>query len=171
MTIREIYDTYNQMVYNVALSYVQNSENAQEITQDVFVKVYEKLDSFNEKSTIKTWIYRITVNQSLDFIKMSGRKKRFGFMTGLVDRQNREHSVFTHFDHPGVQLEQKEAVQKIYEGINQLPAKQKTVLLLRIQEELSHKEIADILETTAKAVESLVSRARKNLEKIMLDEG
>ncbi|MFT7156462.1 MAG: RNA polymerase sigma factor (sigma-70 family) [Parvicella sp.] len=159
------------MVYNVALSYVQNVENAQEITQDVFVKVYQKLDSFNEQSSVKTWIYRITINQSLDFIKMSSRKKRFGFMTGLLDRQNREHSVFTHFDHPGVQLEQKEAVQKIYDGINQLPAKQKTVLLLRIQEELSIKEIAEVLEATPKAVESLVSRARKKLELIMRNEG
>lgn len=64
------------MVYNVALNYVQNIEDAEEITQDVFLKVHESLASFKKNSTIKTWIYRITINQSLDFLKKKKKQKK-----------------------------------------------------------------------------------------------
>tara|TARA_R110000823_G_scaffold116334_1_gene239345 strand:- start:361 stop:576 length:216 start_codon:yes stop_codon:yes gene_type:complete len=64
-------------VYNVVLNYLQNVEDAEEVTQDVFVKVYQSLDSFKEESHIKTWIYIITINQSLDFIKEEEYKKKF----------------------------------------------------------------------------------------------
>jgi RNA polymerase sigma-70 factor (ECF subfamily) len=72
-----LYNDYGKLVYNVALNYVQNIEDAEEITQDVFVKLHESLHRFNEKSSVKTWIYKITVNQSLDFIKHKNSKKRF----------------------------------------------------------------------------------------------
>ena len=64
-----IYNQYKVLVYNVALHYLQNVEDAEEITQDVFVQVHNSLDSFKENSSLKTWIYRITINKSLDFIK------------------------------------------------------------------------------------------------------
>jgi RNA polymerase sigma factor (sigma-70 family) len=63
MTFKEIFDKYNKLVYNLALQYVQQKEDAEEITQDVFVKIHEKLSTFQQQSDIKTWIYRITINQ------------------------------------------------------------------------------------------------------------
>ena len=65
----EIYHQYNMLVYNLALNYLHNTEDAEEITQDVFVKVYQSIENFKSNSSLKTWIYRITINQSLDFIK------------------------------------------------------------------------------------------------------
>ena len=70
---KEIIELYQKQVYNLALRYVQQIEDAEEITQDVFVKVYEQMDQFKGQSQLKTWIYRITVNTSLDFLK----SKRF----------------------------------------------------------------------------------------------
>ena len=67
------------MVYNLALGYVQNTEDAEEITQDVFVKVYQKIEGFKSDSTLKTWIYRIAINQCIDYVKAKNAKKRFGF--------------------------------------------------------------------------------------------
>ena len=69
-----IYNQYKVLVYNVALNYVQNIEDAEEITQDVFIKVSENVSNFKENSTFKTWIYRITINQSLDYIKKKNMK-------------------------------------------------------------------------------------------------
>ena len=63
------YNKYKSLVYNVALNYTGNKEDAEEITQDVFVKIFKTRSSFNNKSKIETWIYRITINASLDYLK------------------------------------------------------------------------------------------------------
>ena len=67
MELRAIYDKMSKKVFNLALQYVQNTEDAEEITQDVFVTIHQKQDQFNGDSSLETWIYRITVNKSLDF--------------------------------------------------------------------------------------------------------
>ena len=69
-----LYNQYKVLVYNVALHYLQNTQDAEEITQDVFIQVYNSLENFNEKSSLKTWIYRISINKSLDFIKHKNTK-------------------------------------------------------------------------------------------------
>jgi RNA polymerase sigma factor (sigma-70 family) len=76
-------------------------------------------------------------------------------------------AVFSSFDHPGVQLENKEATQHIYAAINQLPERQKTALLLKTMEGLSQNQIAEVMELSPKAVESLLSRSRTNLKELL----
>ena len=77
---KHLYEQYKVLVYNVSLNYLQNSEDAEEITQDVFVQLHESLDKFNEKSALKTWIYRITINKCLDYIKYkNSRFNSFNF--------------------------------------------------------------------------------------------
>ncbi len=159
----DIYEQYKDMVYNVSLSYLQNAQDAEEVTQDVFVKVYQKLSSFSKRSSLKTWIYRITTNACLDFIKAKNRKKRFAFISSLFNEDNRARRELLHFDHPGVQLEQKEAMKRIFDQINLLPENQKTAIILCRLEKLSHKEAAEIMNVSPKAVESLLQRARKKL--------
>ena len=75
MIFDEIYDNNKDQVYNLALQYVQNQHDAQEITQDVFVAVYKSMSSFRKDSLMSTWIYRITINKSLDYLKARKRKK------------------------------------------------------------------------------------------------
>ena len=72
-----LYEQYKILVYNVALNYLQNTEDAEEITQDVFVQLHQSLSTFKNESTLKTWIYKITINKCLDFIKHKNSKKRF----------------------------------------------------------------------------------------------
>jgi RNA polymerase sigma factor (sigma-70 family) len=159
------------MVFNLALNYVQNYEDAQEITQDVFVSVHQSLDTFRHKSNVSTWIYRIAINRSIDHIKAKKRKKRFGFITSLFGDDGANHEVF-HFDHPGIQLEQKEALSKIFGYINELPENQKTALLLSKTEQKSQAEVAEIMEISPKAAESLIQRAKTNLaNKLKRNEG
>ncbi len=154
------------MVYNLALNYTQSIEDAQEITQDVFVAAHQSLDLFEEKSNIATWLYRITVNKSLDFLKAKKRKKRFAFFTSLFfdDSNDLKHNP-PEFNHPGFQMEHKEALENLLRQINQLPANQKTALILHKLEQKSQAEVAKIMNISPKAVESLIQRAKTNLSK------
>ena len=69
-----MFDANKTMVYNLALSFLQNTEDAEDITQEVFIEVYNSFYKFKGNSTISTWIYRITVNKALDFIRKKKRK-------------------------------------------------------------------------------------------------
>lgn len=127
------------------------------------MKVHGKLSGFKAESELKTWIYRITINHCLDFIKAKKRQKRFGFHLFIHTDVKEDSAVFSGFDHPGIQLENKEATERIFKCINRLPERQKTALLLKSMEGLSQKEIAEVMDQSVKSVESLLSRAKSNL--------
>lgn len=173
VNIEDLYHEFGGMVYNIALQYVQNKEDAEEITQDVFYSIYLNLDKYRSEANIKTWVYRITINRSLDFIKARNRKKRFAVINSIFTFGNEVNNFeAAHFNHPGVLMEQKEAVKAIFAGINQLPENQKTALILNKIEAMSQKEIAEIMQLSTKAVESLIQRAKSKLKNIlMLNEG
>ena len=154
----EIYNEFSQLVYNLSLSYLQNIEDSKEATQDVFVKIHTKLEGFNNKSSLKTWIYRITINHCLDVIKSKNRKYRLFFTRENEDYDSKD------FNHPGAKLESKEEMEKIFREINKLPEKQKTALILKTNEGIPQKEIATVMKMNEKAVESLLTRARKKLK-------
>ena len=170
MSFEELYEQHKDMVYNLALNYVQNHEDAQEIAQDAFVAVYQSLDKFRHDASPATWIYRITINRCLDHIKARKRKKRFAVIMSIFgDPGHLDQPVF---DHPGVRLEQKQDMERIFRCINELPHNQKTALLLSKTEHRSQAEIAEIMGMSVKAVESLVQRAKTNLAgKLKQNEG
>jgi RNA polymerase sigma factor (sigma-70 family) len=166
LNFEQHYNKYKSIVYNLALNYVQNIEDAQEITQDVFVAVYQSLDSFQEASAVSTWIYRITINKCLDFLKAKQRKKRFAFFTSLFigDSNDLKHHPYE-INHPGILLENKEALENLFKKINALPDNQKTALILHKIEQKSQMDVAEIMNLSPKAVESLIQRAKTNLLK------
>ncbi|HRH63582.1 MAG TPA: RNA polymerase sigma factor [Bacteroidia bacterium] len=173
MNLEELYNTHKNLVFNLALSYVHNVQDAEEITQDVFVSIHFSMHTFKAESKFTTWMYRITINKSLDFIKARQRKKRFAFITSLFyeDSSELKHD-HRDFDHPGVILENKEATARIFHFIDQLPPNQKTVLILNKIEQKSINEIAEILNMSYKAIESLLQRAKTNLAiKLKSNEG
>ena len=166
MTFETLYNTYKNLVFNLALQYTQNCDDAQEITQDVFVSIHLSMGKFKYEAKLSTWIYRITINKSLDFIKSKKRNKRFGLFTSLFfDNTNEPKHEISDFNHPGVQLEQKEALLLIFFVLNTLPENQKTALILFKIEKQSLQEIAEIMKLQPKAVESLIFRAKENLAK------
>jgi len=171
MTFDEIYFDHHKMVFNLALQYVQNIEDAEEITQDVFLKVFDNLDSFKKQASLKTWIYRISINQSLDFIKAKNTQKR-NFLSSIFSLNDEKFKFEPpNFNHPGIELEQKEAYQKIFEAINQLSDNQKTAIILLKIEDKSQFETAEIMNLNVKALESLFQRAKKNLEIFLISKG
>jgi len=166
--LAELYAIFSTRVYNTALSYLQNTAEAEEVTQDVFVKIFQSAARFEGKSSISTWIYRITVNQSIDRLNHRNRQKRLGFMVRLFSGNSAEPGIeLPGFDHPGVLLEKKEDARRLFQAIESLPEQQKTAFILSFVEELPRQEVADIMETSLKAIESLLQRAKANLRKCL----
>ena len=159
----KIYHEYKVLVFNVALNYMQNLEDAQEITQDVFVKVYHSLQNFNQKSSLKTWIYRITINQCLDYIKHKNSQKRF-FIFSKKSQNEQEYLNTPSFEHPGILMEKQEDAQILFEVINTLTENQKTAFLLSKLDGMSNSEIAEIMQLSISSVESLLFRAKNTLK-------
>ncbi|AEI47883.1 RNA polymerase sigma factor [Runella slithyformis] len=161
-----IYTKYQHRVYNTVLSYLQQAEDAEEVTQDVFVEAFHSMESFKGESAIGTWIYRIAVNKSLDFLRHKNRQKRFAFFTALFHPQTDEllHDP-PDFYHPGIALENKEKAATLFKTIRTLPETQQTAFILTQVEDLSYAEAAEVMNITVAALESLLHRAKQNLRK------
>lgn len=150
-----LYTLYSAKVYNTAISYTQNANDAEEITQDVFVSIHKYASGFKGASSVSTWIYRITVNTSLNFLKKRNKSNFFSL--------TKEDIRTPDFEHPGVLLEKKEHSEILFKMLETLPETQKTAFILSYIEDLPRKEVADIMETSVKAVESLLQRAKASL--------
>ena len=161
---KEIYTHFNTMVYNLAISYIQNVEEAEEITQDVFIQVHESFSKFENNSTLKTWIFRITINKCLDHIKAKKRKKRMAFVSSLFNTSGQIIHESIEFQHPGIITEQKENASILFSCIDELPENQKTAFLLSKVEGLSNPEISEVMKTSVSSVESYIFRAKQNLQ-------
>lgn len=163
-----IYNQYKILVYNLALHYLQNAEDAEELTQDVFVQVYNSLASFNQKSSLKTWIYRITINKSLDYIRHKKSAKRF-FIFGKKSENEAELTTISTFEHPGIALEKQEDAAILFKIINELTENQKTAFILSKLDGLSNPEISEVMNVSISSVESLVFRAKAILKEKLSD--
>jgi RNA polymerase sigma-70 factor (ECF subfamily) len=159
---KRMVNDYQGMVYNTVLGIVQNADDADDIAQDVFIQVFRSVSSFKGDSKFSTWLYRITVNKALDHVKKS--KNRLGFVQRLFGGHD-EVKQPTEFNHPGVQMEKKERANELFKALKQIPDKQRIAFTLHKLEGQSYQEIAEIMNTTLYAVESLMSRAKANLRK------
>ena len=129
------------------------------------MKIHANLGRFECKSSLRTWVYRIAVNHCLDLLRQRRRRGRLAFIAGLFGGKGAGPSEMPSFDHPGVILEDREALEALFRKINQLPENQRTALILRHLEDLSQREIAAIMQLSEKAVESLLQRGKQNLER------
>ena len=167
----QLLDEYQQKVFGTCISFVPNQEDAEDIAQEVFIEVFNSVSKFKGDSKLSTWIYRITTNKCLEFIRKKNTKKRFGFMQSLMgnDTPIDKSSYFTEFNHPGIQLENKEKSEILFAAINRLPEAQRIVYTLNKVDDLSYQEVSDITEKSISSIESLLFRAKKNLKEQLYD--
>ena len=162
---KKLVDEWQNMVYNTAIGIVQNEDDADDITQEVFIQVYQSVSSFKGESKFSTWLYRVTVSKALDHEKKKKRKKRFGIVQSLFGGDGDEQIHAVEFNHPGVQMENKEKAGELFNALKLLPDKQRIAFTLHKLEGQSYQEVAEIMNTTLYAVESLMGRAKTNLKK------
>lgn len=162
--LSDLYAAFKARVYNTVLGMLQNEADAEEVTQDVFVKIYQSAARFEGKSSVATWIYRIAVNHALSKLSHRKRQKRFAWIVRLSGADSTEPALdLPFFEHPGIILEKKENARILFKAIESLPEQQQTAFVLSFVEALPRQEVADIMEISLKAVESLLQRAKANL--------
>lgn len=164
---KTIVEQWKDLVFNTVLGIVQNETEAEDLTQDVFIKVFENISSFKGQSKFSTWLYRIATRTALDHLRSRKRKKRFGSVFSMMGNAKNESDELPDFQHPGVSLDNKERSKILFKAISRLPENQKAAFILNKMEGLSYREISEVLNTTVSAVESLISRANGNLRKQM----
>lgn len=166
---RHLVEFFQDKVFSTVLSIIQNVEEAEDISQEVFIEVYESVRKFRGESKISTWIYRIATTKALEAYRKKRATKRFAFLTSLFGDDDKivHHSVT--FEHPGIVLENKERASILFKHINQLPDNQKIAFTLCNIEGLSYHEITEVMQLSLSSVESLLFRAKTNLRKTLKD--
>lgn len=164
-----IVETRKDLVYNTALGLLQSAEDAEDITQEVFIKVYESVHQFKGESAFSTWLYKIAVTKSLELIRSRKRKKRFAFITSILGENNELKHDPPEFHHPGIQLDNRERAATLFKAIAKLPDNQRVAFTLHKLEGVSYIEIGEVMQLSVSAVESLIHRAKSNLKKDLQD--
>ncbi len=156
-SFESIYNAYSVFVYNVAFRVVHNVDEAQEVTQEVFLTVYRKLKSFKFKSSFKTWIYRITVNLAINYAKKRSKEQSRTFEYD----DNKEFSKS--IDSVSGKIEREHQEKVIATLLAALNPDQRACVVLRSLEGLSYQEIAESLNININTVRSRLKRAREIL--------
>jgi|WetSurMetagenome_2_1015567.scaffolds.fasta_scaffold122436_3 RNA polymerase sigma-70 factor, ECF subfamily len=151
---------YQNRVLNFIFSHTGDRHTAEDLAQEVFLRVYCASSDFELRGKVSTWIFKIAYNQALT--EIDRRKKRRNLWQALY--RSREEAPEELTVEP---LERFEQTEEITALLGCLPVNQRAALLLRINENLSYREIADILEVSVQSVESLLFRARTNLKQAL----
>lgn len=152
-------DRYQKPIFNVALRIVGNADDAAELTQTVFVRIYEKLGTYDERYKFFSWLYKIAVNASINFLE---QKKRYDVLT------DREVSQEPRVEE---QVEASERAEKLEDAILELRTEYRIVIVLRHFHDLSYDEMGKILDLPEKTVKSRLFTARQMLKDILVKAG
>ena len=161
---------YEKTVYNLALRMVGDRDDAFDMTQEAFIKAYGSLSSFRGDSKFSVWIYRITTNVCLDFLRSKSRKQQVS-LTVSDDDEDAQLDIPDPKADPEQQLIKKISKQSEEEGLKTLPDKQRQILVMRELGGMSYAEIGKALSIEEGTVKSRIFRARKRLCIFLLDSG
>ena len=165
-SFRLLVDEHQKKVLNTCNRFVNNREDAEDLTQEVFVEVYKSVSAFRGDAKISTWIYRIAVTKSLDYLRKKKRKKRFGIMKNIFSDDNDDREIqASESSDPGKQAEDEDRLRILNSALEKLPENQRAAFTLSKYDEMSYAEIAEILKTSTSAVDALIQRAKNNLKK------
>ncbi len=159
---------HEKIVYHVALRMMSNAEDAQDLSQEIWIKIYRSLDRFDGMSAFSTWIYRIAVNACIDEM----RKRKGKQSISMEEAAEKDDGIGLQIADEGVTPEesfmQKEAYQELLSAMEKLSPEHKAVLILRDVKGLSYEEIAEIMNLQEGTVKSRLFRARGNLREEIL---
>jgi RNA polymerase sigma-70 factor (ECF subfamily) len=166
----DIFERHKDQVINICHRLVGDRDEAEDLCQEVFFRVYRSLRTFKHRSKISTWIYRIAVNQSLNHIRNRKQRRR---MSSFPNDQSDTHdgtltAVAPPGEQPDLSFEKKEMQAIVWNAVQALPKNQRIVLILQKYEGFSSKEIAEIMDWTLSSVQSRIHRAKENLYKKLL---
>jgi len=160
---------YHKQVIKTAFHFVHDMDDAEDVAQDVCIEILESVGQFKRTASLSTWIYRLTVNKSLNFIRKNNRKQLVKqFESFFYKGDDHSGSGVTEPSEHDKTFENNERRQILEKAVNSLPENQKTAFILSKYEELSYKEITEIMNLSLASVESLLQRAKQNLQKKLI---
>lgn len=149
---------HKNFVYATALRYIKDYDDADDITQEVFIKALNSWSKFEHKSSVKTWLYKITVNMCLNY------QKRSKFLTFFSKMDNETISSIKYDEHNAQEnMESNEVFKRFNEELAKLPEKQRETFALRYFHELSYNEISELLGTSVGGLKANYFQAVKKL--------
>ena len=168
---KELVQLYQKQVISTCYGFVGNYHDAQDIAQDVFIEVFESIEKFRKEAKLSTWIYRIAVNKSINFKKQIARRQWVKSIESFFWKDaNETQTAKAHkSDEPNEALEEIEKKLILHQAINKLPENQKIAFTLNKFDDLSYQQIAEVMNTSLSSVESLLHRAKMNLQKYLIN--
>jgi RNA polymerase sigma-70 factor (ECF subfamily) len=167
---KELVERHKDLVVNTCYGFLRQHDDADDIAQEVFIEIYEAIHNFREEAKLSTWLYRIAVNKCLNQVKKNKRKRWLRSLQAAFGGEDAAQEIADEkAADPQANLEQQERVNVLQQAIDSLAENQKIAFTLSKYEDLSYQEIAEVMGTTIPAVESLLNRAKKNLQKRLYD--
>jgi RNA polymerase sigma-70 factor, ECF subfamily len=162
---RILVEKYQSMVFRTCMGFLHDKDDADDLTQDIFIQAYQSLHNFKGEAAFSTWIYRIAVNASLNMVRKNSRNKVLNRLDSLFGSDKNKEISLPVFDteNPESILIRQEHSKWVQDALDSLPENQRTAIVLSKYDDLSQKEIAEIMKTTEGAVEALIQRAKTNL--------
>lgn len=163
--LKEIFNLYHRKVYRIAYGVVRQREDALDIVQEVFIKLYHSIKNFKGRSNFYTYLYRMTLNQAIDYSRKTKKSHLFS-----SHWEKEPEPVDEETQRPDFQAAQKQFEERVQKAIGKLPEDQRAALILREIEELSYQEIAEVMECSLGTVMSRIHYGRKRLRELLKEE-
>lgn len=167
-TFRKLVEQHQIPLMRLCKGFLHHDEDAKDIVQETFIEVFQSIQQFRSDSKLSTWIYRIAVNKSLNQV----RKNKINHLFDRLDvfSTGRNNSIEPRMpeqdkEQPGMKMEHDERLRHIKNVIDSLPYNQRIAFVLNKYQDLSYQEVADVMEISLSSVESLIHRAKMNLQK------
>ncbi len=165
---RWLVENYRNRVFHTVLNILQDTKEAEDAAQETFIQVFESIRSFKEESSLSTWIFRIAVRKALDKLRRRKTRQRLHQILPWW-MPDEKKSTDASFHHPGIAVENKEKAAILFKAIESLPEKQKLAFTLIKVQGMNYEEACELMQQNIKAVESLITRAKQNLQKLLED--
>jgi RNA polymerase sigma-70 factor, ECF subfamily len=162
---RLLVEKHQSMVFRTCMGFVHDRDEADDLTQDIFLQAFQSLQGFKGEATFSTWIYRIAVNASLNRVRKNSRNPILQRIDSFFHPTSEKEDLVTVSDaeNPETILIREENSRWVRNALDSLPENQRTAIILSKYDELSQKEIAEIMKTSEGAIEALIQRAKANL--------
>ncbi|MBE9469581.1 MAG: RNA polymerase sigma factor [Bacteroidetes bacterium] len=164
---KQLVENNQQLVVNICNGFLHNIADAEDIAQEVFIEIFLSVNKFREDAKLSTWLYRIAVNKSLNHIRNNKKHKILNSIDNISgsDKKTENDLPDVNASQPEKIIEDKEQSEILNYSINTLAKNQKIAFTLNKYDDLSYKQISEIMGVSLSSVESLMHRAKKNLQK------